>query len=71
MWKKIKMLQNKPTSRSILLREGDDYITTTSEVSEELCKHFSSRSDGTYIDQICNSNKIKLEENEITFDTFF
>ena len=49
LWKQIKILQNKPTSCSILLKEGDSHMTTQLVISEKLCEHFASRSDGTYL----------------------
>ena len=71
LWKQVKILQNKPVSRAILLKEGDQYITSVPGVSEKLCQHFASRSDGNYSNVNFNINKTNAEVNEISFDKIY
>ena len=68
-WKHLKILQNKPISRTIILKEGDQYITSASDVSEKLAAHFASRSNGIYANAIFNDKKSEAEKSEVIFDS--
>ena len=41
VWKKIKLLKNKPKGRTIVLREGGDIVSSSSDISNILGEHFS------------------------------
>ena len=53
------------------MKEGDNYITSVPEVSEKLCQHFASRSDGNYSNVNFNLNKTNAEIHEISYDKIY
>ena len=71
VWKHFNKLSNKPSTQTIVLKEGDHYITDKTKIAETLAKHFASRSNGEYNNQTFNLNKIEKEKTEIKFDKIY
>ena len=68
VWKHMRKLRNKPTSRSILLKVNDHYITEQKEVCNILVDNYARRSDGIYENQVFQNLKENTEMNDIIFE---
>ena len=71
VWKHIKKLRNKPSSRTIVLKSEtqNQYITDPKKVADTLAIHYARRSDGRYEDKKFNEHRIKQEKIPVMFST--
>ena len=67
VWKHLKMLRNKPSSRNIVLKDGDKYLHTPIEVANALAFNFSQQSSGVTEDEIFRKHKAESEKSKIIF----
>ena len=67
VWKKVKALNNNRSSKTIILKEGDEIISQPSAVADSFAKHFCQISNGKSADAEFQKTKSKSELIEIRF----
>ena len=68
MWKRYKILKNKPTSRTIVLKIDNEYVTEQRQIANKLAEHFSEKSKNINEDPFFLQHKSHCEKTKITFD---
>lgn len=67
IWKQIRKLSTGPTHRAVVIKNGNNIITSPTETSEIMAQHFSKVSNGSSDNLIFNNHRKDLEAHKITF----